>query len=546
MAQKPTKSGQDIMRDALRQHRAVIVLCALLSGICSVLMLTAPIYMLNIYNRVLSTQSVETLIVVSVIAACAYAMLSLFDYLRGRLMARVAKRCRAAFSDEFLMAASCGSAEHPMQRVDNLCQTIGSPLSSAVFDAPWAPIYFGLLFAFHPMLGWAGLVATGFVISVHVIGQWASKRLRRLASVNEKHLDEYLVSHTKKHEVLHRYSMTHMAELRMRAMLASLRADDREAVGAAAKHFTKLVLQSTGLAVGAWLVVHQEISAGAMLASSILMTRAIGPVDALLAHWPKLHTAHDDWRALGDYAPSLPKSRYSRPHTIGIEARDLTYVPLGARKPTLRQVHFTLEPGTTVGLLGRSGAGKSSILQLIAGLHTPTVGSLRISGRPAHQIAAGSANRVVGMLSDQPSLVPGSILDNITDFDPTPDDVAVQQAVSGAHLAGIIEQSSDSIDSWIDPALSEYSTSQIAQIALARAIYNAPSVLLLDSPPWHATDELADRIAQVARNRNGQGLITIITDQDPANLTICDQIIHLAEGRIIASPEVRPTGEQFA
>lgn len=515
------------MRRAFKAQGGLIVLIALLSGVASLLMLTGPIYMLNVYNRVISTHSHQALIVLSGIAVYLYVILGCLDYIRARLLARMAARFHSALPSRFLMTPP-GPNRAPYHAADRLRMTIDSPASIALCDLPWAPVYFAGLFILHPWLGWLGITGIGAVVGLTTAGRMAAAQAERLTK-REGHLTRDLANYTSQSlydaDLCNQWRRSDTRHIRLR-----LRAEDIAGLGMAFGKTLRLILQSGALGLGAYLVLMAQISPGAMLAASILMGRAISPIDGLLTHWSALRNAWRDWQMLCQIdmppATSLPP-----PEQVRVDIRDVTHMPSKARKPALRQVSATLPQGQSVALLGATGAGKSTLLRLIAGIDRPSTGTIMVAGRPAHRVSQ-NASPLIAYLPQDIALRAGSLLENIVPSVETADPKAVHAALEWAGLGPWIAQLPEGIDSWIDHGGPGLSHGQRRQICLARVYYARPRILLLDDPFCASDRGLTTHLAALIQSRNAAQMITIIATQDPDIARLCDITLPINDGQL--------------
>lgn len=537
--------GRAVLGAALRDNRVALWAVGVFSLFVNMLMLTGPLYMLNIYDRVLQARSVETLVALTGLAAFLFLMMGCLDFIRGRIMARIGARVQARLDPPVLRA---GLRSGPMQAATTpaasladlqaVHRLITSPAALALFDLPWTPLFFIGLFIFDPWMGWFGLAGAAVLVGVAIASQLATAGLAEQAAATQATAARLGAGLRQDHASLRAMGMSG-AGLRQwqRARLGvlDLRLDISDRAGAAmafAKAF-RLFLQSAILGLGAYLVLQGQVSAGAMIAAAILLGRALAPIDTLLGQWPVVARGRAGWRALGMVLGAVPAQtgQMALPDPVArIMVDRLTVCPPHHGKPALRLVDFAVEPGHAVGVIGATGAGKTALALALTGIWPPIAGQIRLDDIPLGQLAPDLLGRLIGYLPQQPRLFDGTIRDNIARLAAPADQAAVVLAAKAAGAHRMILSLPQGYDTQVTAGEAGLSGGQVQLVGLARALFGDPAVLVLDEP-YAALDHdgtLALEAAIMAFKAKG-GIVFVMTHRQAA-LTGCDLILVLENG----------------
>ncbi|MGR3492472.1 MAG: type I secretion system permease/ATPase, partial [Shimia sp.] len=382
-------TGHDTGLAELRAERAksngLFWFVALFSMFVNVLMLTGPLYMLQVYDRVLGSRSVETLVALSILVIFLYAMMGILDYVRGRVMARAAARFQAGLDRRVFSAVLRGQqgpgqpASTGLQDLDAVQRLISSPVLMALFDMPWTPIFIAGIFLFHPWLGLLAVAGGALLILATLLNQWLTREkiaktfdvARRAEVIGERMRGEG--------EMIQALGMrtaafNRWAGQREAAMVAGMSAQDTGATFTATTKSFRLFLQSAMLGLGALLVLRNELTPGAMIAGSILMGRALAPIELAIGQWAVVQRARQAWGNLGallsEVPPETEKTPLPRP-AAKLDLQSVTIVPPGEQQAALRMISCALQPGQACGVIGPSGAGKSSLARALTGVWRP-------------------------------------------------------------------------------------------------------------------------------------------------------------------------------
>jgi ATP-binding cassette subfamily C protein len=513
-------------------------------------MLSAPLYMLQVYDRVLVSRSVETLLALTLLLVGLYLAMGLLDFARGRIMARVGARLQAGLESRVLNAAfrrlsvaPQDTAAHAAERdLDALSRFWASPALLALFDLPWTPLFFAALFIFHPWLG-CFAVGGGLVLT---LASWANQRATdpylQTATLAGREADRLSGSLRQEPELIRAMGMAAAASDRWRASRAFARVAGLAAADASGRWSVtirtfRLFLQSAMLGLAAWLVLREELSAGAMVAASILMGRALQPIEQTVAHWSVFAHARQARARLSDLLGQVPldppRTALPRP-AARLEVQGLTIIPPGSRAPTLRAVSFSLMPGQVMGVIGPSGSGKSTLAKALIGAWRPVAGQIRLDGATLDQHDPERLGRWIGYLPQAVALFDGTIAENIARLQPDidPHDIIEAARAAGAH--DMILRLPEGYDTRLSFGSGRLSGGQSQRIGLARAIFGNPVLLVLDEPNASLDHDGAEALNQALRAARSTGAAVLIMSHRPAALQECDLLLVLKDGMVSA------------
>lgn len=541
-------SGRAELIDARKQSRGLYWIAAVFSFFVNLLMLTGPLYMLNVYDRVLGSRSLETLIALSVLVAFLYGMMGLLDYARGRIMGRVGARLQARLDRRVfgatLKAGTIGRAQKEaatgLRDLESIQRLITSPALMSIFDLPWTPIFFLGIFIFHPLLGILAVSGGGLLVLVALANQFFSRK--PMEQANQATMQSEMLSNQirSESEMVHSLGMREAAFGRwQRARGASLdatvsAADVTGTFGTATKAF-RLFLQSAMLGLGAYLVLTTQgaFTPGAMIAGSILLGRALAPIELMINQWALFQRAREGWNnlavLLSEVPPDAAQTALPKPRAI-LEAQQLTVVPPGEHQAALRMISFRLEPGQAVGVIGTSGAGKSSLAKAITGLWRPAGGTIRLDGAALDQYDPDVLGRHVGYLPQRVQLFEGTIKENIARLSPNADDAEVIKAAQRAAAHEMILKLPEGYDTRVSANGGRLSGGQIQRIGLARAMYGDPVVLVLDEPNSNLDNDGSVALNNAIRTFKSEGKCVLIMAHRPAAIQECDLLLVIEGG----------------
>lgn len=526
----------------------LLAFVAVFSIFVNLLTLTGPLFMLQVYDRVLTSRSEETLLALIVLVAALYLLMAMLDFARGRLLARIGVKFQILL-DEPVIRAAIGNAISPqgqrassqaLKQVETLRNFCASPVLIALVDLPWAPIFLTAIFVFHPVLGWVALAGGAILIALSAMNQmFTKKNVVRHQSENVlagSFADQAVAGN----EIIRAQGMrdaikNRLIGLRRNAMYESLLAADRTGTFFAISRSFRLFLQSAILCAGAYYVLQQELTPGAMIAASILLGRALSPVDTAIAQWATAQKAQHAWYELNGLLAEIPEEdeliELPRPAAaLVVKAVDVT--PPDAATDTLKQISFSLKPGQALGVIGRSGSGKSTLAKLLTGIWPPAAGEVRIGGAKLEQYDSDKLGRLVGYLPQQLMLFDGTIAENIARMDIEPDDEDIIAAAKRANAHEMILSLSEGYDTRIFGSNVQLSGGQCQRIALARALYGNPEILILDEPNSALDSDGTNALNMAVREFKNAGKAVVLMTHRPQAIAECDTLLVLENGRI--------------
>lgn len=544
------KGAESPLRQALQPWRRAFYGVALFSAVVNILMLTGPIFMLQVYDRVLASRSSATLVVLFAIVVFLFAMMGLLDHYRARILARIGAGLQTAL-DARVFAAVLKQAERPLMRerpagalrdLASIQTTLASPGTGALFDLPWTPIFVGVLFLFHPWMGWFAIVGTLMVLVLALLNQASTKQPQADAARLANAADAATETTRKGIETVRGLGMArslseNWRKVRLSALDASMAASD---VGGAISVTTKtfrLLLQSAILGLGAFLVLRGEMTAGAMIAGSILLGRALAPVEQTVGHWPQFQRAMTSWKDLTQLLHAVPQDRprteLPRPEAR-LDIRDLYVVPPGETAPVLQGVTFAASPGDVIAIIGPSAAGKSSLARALVGLWPPARGEIRLGGADLHQYEPDRLGKLLGYLPQDVVLFSGTVAQNVARFDPSTHADAIVRAAQQAAAHELILGLPQGYDTELNDGGGSLSGGQRQRIGLARAHFGDPVVLVLDEPNASLDDLGVQALNRAIAAARADGKIVFVISHRPSALTECNLVLILEGGQMRA------------
>ena len=541
-------SGTREIRSALAESRRLFVSVGLFSAFVNLLMLTGPLFMLQIYDRVLSSRSEATLVALAVITAFLFLMMGLLDHARARVLARAGARFQARLDGRVLgailaraghSAASRSAPATGLQDLEAMQRFASGPGPFAFFDAPWTPIFVFVLFTFHWLLGVLAVLSGALLLVLALLSQAYTVRLRGeagQASARAFHFAEQLRAggETVRGLGMRASAVARTGRLRHTALAKTLAASDRGGVFVATSRSLRLFLQSLMLGLGAWLAIRGEVTPGIMIAGSILLGRALAPIDQAVAQWPLLQHTLAARRSLSKLLSETPEETEHTPlpePKARLETQNLIVVPPGAQVPAVRGVSLRLEPGRAIGIAGPSASGKSSLVKSLVGVWPPSAGKVTLDGASLDQYSEAELARHVGWLPQEVVLFEGTVAENIARLDPEPDAEAVVKAAQRAGAHEMILDLPGGYDFQVAAGGAALSGGQRQRIALARALYRDPVVVILDEPDAHLDAAGAQALSQAVAELKAQGGAAVIVAHRAGAFAECDAVYKMEHGQ---------------
>ena len=549
-----SRSGDREIRAALAESRRLFVSVGLFSVFVNLLMLTGPLFMLQVYDRVLASRSEATLVTLIGIVAFLFLMMGILDHARGRVLARAGARLQSRLDSRVLRAIltrAIAPAERsrPATGVRDL-EAIQRFLSGtgpfAFFDAPWTPVFLCALFMFHWMLGALAVFSGVLLLLIALFNQARTARLQQEVADAHNRSAHFVEQMRAGSETVHGLGMqdaviARSGDYRNQLLDRSLAASDRGGFFHVTSKTLRLFLQSMMLGLGAWLAIHGQVSFGVMIAASILLGRALAPIDQAVAQWPQLQRVLAARRSLAALLEQTPpeQARTALPEPRAIlEAQGVTVVAPGAQVPAVRGASFRLEPGQAVGIAGPSASGKSTLARALAGVWRTAGGTVRLDGAALDQYGH-SLGRHIGYLPQEIELFEGTVAENIARFSPAARDEDVVDAAKRTGAHEMILRLPGGYDFQVSAGGAALSGGQRQRIALARAFYGSPVVVVLDEPDSNLDAVGAMALARAVKGHKERGGAAIIVAHRQSAFAQCDQVYLMEGGRPVPAAAER-------
>jgi PrtD family type I secretion system ABC transporter len=528
---------------ALAACRWQFVSVGAFSGVANLLQLTVPLYMMLVFDRVLSSRSTDTLVYLTAIALFALLVLAVLEGVRSIVMQRVSSwiELRAA-PDSFNrgLDAQLRGLPYRMEALRDLavCRGyLGSGGALALYDVPWVPVYIAVIFLLHPLLGWLALGGALLLFGLTLVSELITSRLLREASSAAHRTQVRTEAMSRNAEVIDSMGMGPAVLSRWRegiadALPAQTRAGDRAALILAATKFSRLAVQLGVLGAGAWLVLQQQVTPGASIAASIIMGRALAPVEQLIGGWRQLVQARQSFQRLQAFLrlPPMRPTTTSPPAPKGRLALErVTYGFPGQQSAMIKGITFHLDPGESLAVIGPSAAGKTTLIRLIIGTLPASTGAVRLDGADVFLWPREDFGRHVGYLPQAVELFDGTVFQNIARMG----EAMPEQVFAAARLAGcheMILRLPRGYDTEIGEGGQHLSGGQRQMIGLARALFGTPRLVVLDEPNSNLDGESEALLIQsLARVKEG-GATLVLVSHRPALVQGVDKVLVLRDG----------------
>jgi ATP-binding cassette subfamily C protein len=532
---------------ALKDSRRAFWSVAVFSGAVNLLMLAGPLYMLQIYDRVLASRSVPTLVALSVLLVGAYMFQGVLDIVRGRIVVRAAALLdtrlaiivHAAVVRLGVTSRRPGEASQPVRDLDQIRTFLTSAGPLAIVDLPWMPVFLVICFLIHPLIGFVSLAGGIVLLAITIVTERASRApaqaLAREAGVREAILEstrrnaESVVAMGMGDAMAGRWGMANA-----RYLAAGGRSSDVVTSYGSVSKIVRLLLQSMILGLGAYLVIRMEMTAGAMIAASIMMGRALAPIETAIANWRSFVAARQSIHRLSAVLTQEPRPTHA-PTELPAPARSfdveqITVAAPGMDTPIVRDVRFQLTAGEALGIVGPNGAGKTSLVRTLAGIWPAVRGTIRLDGAAFDQWDANALGQHIGFVAQSVDLFDGTVAENISRMAEAPNSEAVLRAAQVAAAHEMILRLPQGYDTPIGEAGAALSAGQRQRIGLARALYGDPFLVVLDEPHANLDNEGEATLMKTILDLKARRAIVIIVANRPSALTACDKVLFLANG----------------
>ena len=535
------------LAEALAACRGAFYGTALISGMSNVLMLTGAMFMLEIYDRVLPSRSMPTLVGLLVLAGGLFTALGILDAIRGRILVRIGGELDETLSGRVydtlmrapLRVGARSEGTQPLRDLDALRSYLSGLGPIALFDLPWIPLYLAICFAFHPLIGFTALGGAIILIALTLVTEILMRAPTKaateaaiarngLAEASRRNA-EALISMGMAGRIAARWSDANRQYMRSQQEASDLGGG----LGAVSK-VLRMMLQSVVLAVGAYLVINQEASAGIIIAGSILSARALAPVDLAIGNWKGFVAARQSWHRLNNLLKVLPATAAPmqlQPPVHRLTVESVSASPPGVPKIVAQDIAFELEAGQGLGVIGPSGSGKSSLARMLVGVWQPVRGKVRLDGAALDQWAPDALGRHIGYLPQDVELLAGTVAQNIARFEPEPDNEAVIAAAKAVGVHDLIVRLPSGYDTQIGEQGSALSAGQAQRIALARAVYRDPFLVVLDEPNSNLDSEGEEALTRAILGvRERKGIIVVVAHR-PSAIAGVDRLLMMSQGR---------------
>jgi PrtD family type I secretion system ABC transporter len=524
---------------------------AVMSGLINILMLTGSIFMMQVYDRVLASHSVPTLVALAIIAVLAYVFQGWLDAIRARILTLIGERIETEVGPKLHVAVldlplrsqrAGGETLQPFRDLDAVRGFLSSPGPAALFDLPWMPIYLAFIFFLHPVLGWVTVAGAVFLLLLTISTEATSRAPTKAALEAQSQRNALADAAQKGAEAVRAMGMQkEMSRRWQKAQTDSLKAHRALNFGtgglsAVARTF-RMVLQSAMLGLGAYLAIHNEISAGAIIAASILSARALSPIDQVIGSWKGFIAArqsnHRIAELLSHYPDDPPPFTLPAP-TATLAVEGLVVAAPGSRQPIVRRASFTLKAGQGLGIIGTSASGKTSLIRALIGVWQPLAGKVTMDGASIDQWDAEVLGASIGYLPQDVQLFDGTIAENISRFRPDADPGLVIEAATQAGFHKSVVGFPDGYNTYIGQGGVQLSAGQRQRVGLARALFGRPFLIVLDEPNSNLDAEGEAAVSEAIRTVRQRGGIAVVVAHRPSAIAAVDLLAVMRGGEVVA------------
>lgn len=543
---KTLNRHRDELRDALQASRNSFLFAGFFSLFINLLMLVPALYMLQVYDRVLASSSAPTLIMLSILVVFLFIVMGLLEVLRARILVRVSARLDMLLNPRLFTAMfdsklrdGRGAGTQPIDDLTNLRQFLTGNGLFAFFDAPWMPLYVFVLFLMHPWFGWFAICGALILFTLATANELATRQPIGKANALAIGARNYLGGNLRNAEAMEAMGMLGRVHQRWfarhREVLAlQALASDRAGFLASTSKVLRVTLQSLILGLGAYLVIEQVSTPGIMIAASIILGRALAPVDLLIGSWKGFLTARSAYTRLHDLLGLIPeRPRFmSLPAPTGSLTLDgVLAAPPGSNVPVLRGIRFEIAAGEIVGVIGPSAAGKSTLARVVLGVWPAASGKVRLSGADINHWNREELGPHIGYLPQDIELFDGTVSENIARFGEV-DSEKVVAAAQRAQVHDMILRLPKGYDTPIGDGGAVLSGGQRQRIGLARAMYGKPVLVVLDEPNSNLDDQGEAALVKAIAQLKADGSTVLIITHRPSILNSVDKILVLREGQV--------------
>ncbi|MDP1966043.1 MAG: type I secretion system permease/ATPase [Reyranella sp.] len=531
---------------ALAAARTSYIGVAVFTGILNILFLTGSFFMLQIYDRVLPSRSIPTLIGLCVLAFALYGFQAVLDIARNRVLIRIAggvaetldRRVYELIVKLPLRAPTMGGFE-PVRDLDQIRSFMSGGGPAALFDLPWMPLYLGICYVFHPLLGLTATVGALILVAITVITEFKVRQPSIEVSALGSRRNSLAEMSRRNSEVLHAMGMVGRfaalwSDHGRHYLAAHQRVGDITGGLGGLSRALRMMLQSAVLAVGAYLVINQQATAGIIIAGSILASRALAPVELVIAQWRTFVAARQSWHRLNNLLIRLPVEEHPmvlpRPKN-SLSVEQISVAPPGTNIVVVQDAAFELKAGQGLGIVGPSASGKSSLVRAIVGVWITVRGKVRIDGATLEQWSSEALGEHIGYLPQDMELFAGTIAQNIARLEPSP---ASEKVIAAARAAGVHEMIlalPNGYETQMGEGGTALSAGQRQRIGLARALYGDPFLVVLDEPNSSLDQDGDEALTRAILGVRARGGIVVVVAHRPSAMAGVDQLLVMRNGR---------------
>lgn len=547
---RPSEPPRATLSAVLGSFRRAFAGIALMSGVVNILALTGSFFMLQVYDRVIPGRSVPTLVGLAVFAGTLFVFQGVLELIRSRLLVRIGMGLDSQLSGQVYTALMrlplrtklAGDGMQSLRDLDQVRSFLSSAGPTALFDLPWMPLYLAICFLFHFWIGMTALAGAIILFSLTLLAEARTREPAREANRQAAARNTLAEATRRNVEVLQAMGFgsriaERWSDINAGYLSTNAKASDLAGTLGTISKILRMMLQSGILAIGAWLVIHQEATGGIMIASSIMMGRALAPIELAIAHWKGFVNARQAWARLTQLLALLPETTT----TVSLPApasalvvEGISVTPPGERRVVVQDAGFALEKGAGLGIIGPSASGKSSLVRAIAGIWLPGRGAVRLDGATLDQWSPEELGKHVGYLPQDVQLFDGTIAENIARFEPEAPSDKILSAARAAGVHDLIVHLPEGYETRIGEAGSTLSAGQRQRVALARALYGDPFLVILDEPNSNLDSEGEAALTEAIQGVRARGGIAIVVAHRPSALASLDQVLVMANGRVQA------------
>jgi PrtD family type I secretion system ABC transporter len=521
-----------------------------ISGMTNLLTLTGAFFMLEVYDRVLPSRSVPTLVGLTVLAVMLYGFSGLLELIRSRVLVRIGIGLDQSLGVRIfdavvrlpLKARGGGDGLQPLRDLDTVRAFLAGSGPSALFDLPWMPIYLGICFYFHFFIGFAATIGALVLVAITVVSEQQTQAPTNAATQLAILRNGIAQSGRRNAEVLKAMGMgSRMAAMWSDAhrqyLVAQERASDVAGGLGALSRVLRLFLQSALLGIGAYLAIQQEASSGIIIAGSIIGARALAPVDMAIANWRPFVVTRQSWSRINQLLTMLPKAEEQMPLTkpqASLQVEEVSVAAPGDTRLIVQNASFVLKSGQALGIIGPTASGKSSLARAIVGVWAPVRGQVRLDSAALDQWSPERLGQHIGYLPQDVELFDGTVAQNIARFEPAADAGAIIGAAEAAGVHELVLRLPHGYETKIGDSGMALSAGQCQRIALARALYGNPFLIVLDEPNSNLDADGEQALTQAILKVRARGGIVVLIAHRPNALAAVDHVLFMFDGKVQA------------